>query len=784
MKLSRKFLSDYVDISDIDIKKLADDMTSIGNEYASCGKFVNATGLIIGKVLSCEMHPDSDHLHLCKVDIGKETLDIVCGAPNVREGIKVIVAMDGAELPGGTIKKGKIRGYDSCGMICSIEELGIEHKFLKEEDIKGICELPSDAIVGEDPLKYLNLDDEVIDFELTSNRGDLLSILGMAYEVGALYNRKVNDIETKYDTMIDKSEKFNVSVKTKRCSLFLAKKAFDVKIKESPDFIKKRLMSSGIRPINNVVDISNYVMLETGQPLHFYDLDRLGNEIIVRDAKNDEELVTLDNIKRNLSSDDIVIANKEHAVGLAGVMGGLDTEVLNDTKNILIESAIFDSVSIRLTSKKILRSEASNRFEKGLDPNRTYLAMDRACYLLSKYADAKISNEITVFDESDKNDKVISISINDINGLLGLNIPDKEIISIFNRLGFTVKNNKDILEVTVPSRRIDISIKEDLIEEVARIYGIDKIEGVLPILDTKKGSLNKFIRGIRNKMVNLGLNETMSYTLIPNGETHKFTNDSFDEINLLDPMSDDHKSLRYSLLPSMMMIYDYNSKRNNKDLCIFEIGKNFKKVNDEYYESNSLAVLMTGNYMDGLYKEKVDFYHIKGVMEELLDYLGFNNRYSLVIDDIPQEFHPGSSASIILNGKKIGIIGKVHPNVSKDDIYLMEIYLDLIENLGVGKIEYKEYSKYPSISKDLAFIVNNDITNDDIIKEIKKAGGKYLSKIELFDLYKLDDNRKSLAYNLVFTDQNNTLTDEIVMPLFNKIINDVTSKLKCEIRDK
>ena len=285
-------------------------------------------------------------------------------------------------------------------------------------------------------------------------------------------------------------------------------------------------------------------------------------------------------------------------------------------------------------------------------------------------------------------------------------------------------------------------------------------------------------------MVNLGLNETMSYTLIPNGETHKFTNDSFDEINLLDPMSDDHKSLRYSLLPSMMMIYDYNSKRNNKDLCVFEIGKNFKKVNDEYYESNSLAVLMTGNYMDGLYKEKVDFYHIKGVMEELLDYLGFNNRYSLVIDDIPKEFHPGSSASIILNGKKIGIIGKVHPNVSKDDIYLMEIYLDLIENLGVSKIEYKEYSKYPSISKDLAFIVNNDITNDDIIKEIKKAGGKYLSKIELFDLYKLDDNRKSLAYNLVFTDQNNTLTDEIVMPLFNKIISDVTSKLKCELRDK
>ncbi len=784
MKLSRKFLNDYLDTSDIDIKKLADDMTSIGNEYASCGSFIKATGLIIGKVVSCVMHPDSDHLHLCKVDIGKETLDIVCGAPNVREGIKVIVAEDGAVLPGGTIKKGKIRGYESCGMICSIEELGLEHKFLKEEDIKGICELGEDAKVGEDPLKYLGLDDEVIDFELTSNRGDLLSIIGMAYEIGAIYNRKVNDIELKYPTIKDETDKFKVSVKTNKCNLFLAKKAFNVKIMDSPDFIQKRLMSSGIRPINNVVDISNYVMLETGQPLHFYDLDRLGNEIIVRDAKENEELVTLDNIKRNLSNDDIVIADKEHAVGLAGVMGGLDTEVEKDTKNILIESAIFDNVSIRLTSKKILRSEASNRFEKGLDPNRTYMAMERACFLLNKYANADISSEITIFDESNKDDKIINISVCEINGLLGLNISKEEIINIFNRLGFTVKDSKNDLEVTVPSRRIDISIKEDLIEEVARIYGIDKIEGVLPVLDTKKGCYNKFIRGIREKMVELGLNETMSYTLIPNDLSHQYTNDSFDEINLLDPMSDDHRTLRYSLLPSMMMIYDYNSKRNNKDLSIFEIGKNFKKVNGEYLESSTLAVLMSGNYQDGLYKEKVDFYHLKGVMEELLDYLGFNNRYSLSVTDIPQEFHPGASASIILNGMKVGIIGKVHPNVSKNDIYLMELYLDLIEKLGVGKMEYKEISKYPSISKDVAFIVDNNINNEEIIKEIKKSGGKHLVKIDLFDLYKLDNNKKSLAYNLVFSDQNQTLTDEIVMPLFNKIISDVTSKLKCELRDK
>ena len=782
MKLSRKFLNDYLDIDDIDIKKLAEDMTSIGNEYAECGKFVKATGLTIGKVISCVNHPDSDHLHLCKVDVGNEVLDIVCGAPNVREGIKVIVAMDGAVLPGGTIKKGKIRGYESNGMICSIEELGLEHKYLKEEDIKGICELGDDAKIGEDPLKYLNLDDEIIDFELTSNRGDLLSILGMAYEIGTIYNRKVKNIDLDYPTIKDNTDKFKVSVKTKKCSLFLAKKAFAVTIKESPDFIQKRLIASGIRPINNVVDISNYVMLETGQPLHFYDLDHLGNEIIVRDAKEDEELVTLDNIKRCLNKEDIVIANKNYAVALAGVMGGLSTEVEDDTKNIIIEAAIFDSIKVRKTSKKILRSEASNRFEKGLDPNRTYLAIDRACYLLNKYANANISDKISVYDESNKEDKKINITISDINNLLGLNISKEEIINIYQRLGFTVKENKNNLEVLVPSRRIDISIKEDLIEEVARIYGIDKIEGTLPILDTKKGSYNKLIRGLREKISSLGFNETMSYTLIPNEESHKYTNDSFEEINLQDPMSDDHKTLRYSLLPSMMMIYDYNSKRNNKDLCLFEIGKNFKKVNNEYQETESLALLMSGIYEEGLKKEKVDFYYLKGILEEILDYLGFSNRYSLSVTDIPKEFHPGSSASIILNGKKVGIIGKIHPSISKDDIYLMELYLDSIQEFGVSKIEYKEYSKFPNISKDLAFIVDNEVTNEELIKEIKKAGGKYLVKIELFDLYKLDNNKKSLAYNLLFSDKDNTLTDEIVMPLFNKIIKDVTNKLHCEIR--
>ena len=784
MKLSRKFLNDYLDTSDIDIHTLAEDMTSIGNEYDFCGKLINCTNLVIGEVKECVMHPDSDHLHVCKVDVGNEVLNIVCGAPNVREGLKVIVAKEGAVLPGGTIKKGKIRGVESNGMLCSIEELGLDHKFLKKEDIEGICELGDDAKIGDDPIKYLNLDDEIIDFELTSNRGDLLSILGMGYEIGALYNRKIKLPVTDYPKTKGTMKDFDLQIKTKKCNLFLAKKALNVTITKSPDFIEKRLIASGIRPINNVVDISNYVMLETGQPLHFYDADRLGNTLIVRDALNDEKLVTLDNIERNLSKEDIVIANKDNAVGLAGVMGGLSTEVEEDTKNILIESAIFDNVSVRLTSKKILRSEASNRFEKGLDPNRTYLAMERACYLLNKYANAEIIDDIKVFDESNKDDKKIEITTEEINNLLGLNISKEEIIDIYERLGFTIDEKSNHLIVTVPSRRIDISIKEDLIEEVARIYGIDKIMGTLPILPTKKGSYNKLLRGIREKLADLGLNETMSYTLIPNNEVHKYTIDEFEEINLLDPMSDDHKTLRYSLLPSMMMIYDYNKKRNNKDLCLFEIGKNFKKVEGKYLESKSLAILMTGNYTEGLNKEKINFYHLKGIMEELLDYLGFNNRYSLEVSNLPCEFHPGASASIILNGKRIGVIGKVHPNITKDDVYLMEINLDIIEELGVKKLEYSEISKYPSITKDVAFIVNKEISNEKLMKEIKHSAGKYLTNIELFDLYEMDDNQRSLAYNLVFSDKDNTLTDEIIMPIFEKIIQDITSKFNCELRDR
>jgi len=787
MKLSKKFVSDYVDI-DVDIKTLAEDMTGIGNEYDSCGKLIPATKLVIGEVTECIDHPDSDHLHLCKVNVGEEVLDIVCGAPNVRVGLKVIVALDGAVLPGGTIKKGMIRGCESNGMLCSMAELGLDNKFLTEKDIAGIHELPSDAKIGEDAISYLQLDDEVIDFELTSNRGDLLSILGMAHEIGALYDKKVKDIDVSFkENNEDINDSFEIDIKTENCPLFLAKKVKNVTIKESPEFIKNRLIASGIRPINNVVDISNYVMLETGQPLHYYDSNRLGNVLVVRMAYDSEKLTTLDSVDRTLTSSDIVIANDNEAVGLAGVMGGLTTEIEEDTKDIIIESAIFNPTLIRKTSKKILRSEASTRFEKGLDPKRTYMAIMRSCHLLEKYADAEIVGGMVEYNTLDMSDEIVPITVDKINRVLGINIDKDTILNIFTRLGFTYEENNDEILVTVPTRRTDISISEDLIEEVGRIYGIDNIVGKEMTLPVVPGSVNKNNRMVRNKLAMLGLNETLSYALIPEKEVMKYTTDLFEMVKVLDPMSEDRNTLRHSLIPSLMMIYDYNKARGNKNICIYEVGKGFGKVNGEYQEENKLAILMTGVYSVGLDTKKVDFYILKGILEELLEYLGYQNRYSLKIEDIPSELHPGQSASIILNNVKIGIIGKVHPSVTKDDIYVLEINLEKLFSFRVKEMQYKEISKFPGVNKDLAFVVDKKIPASDIMTVIKKEGGKLLKNISIFDVYegeKIGDNERSIAFSLTFEDASRTLNEEEVMEIFNKIINGVENKLDAKVRDK
>ena len=790
MKLSTNFVKDYVDIpEDVDLKRLAEDMTRVGNEYDSAEKLINVTNVTIGQVKTCEMHPDSDHLHVCTVDVGNEILNIVCGAPNVRAGLKVIVALPGAELPGGiTIKKGVIRGVESNGMLCSMAELGLENKFLTEADKNGIHELPENAPIGEDPIKFLGLDDEVIDFELTANRGDLLSILGMAYEIGAIYDKPVKNIDLSYKEQgEDINNQFKVDIQTPNCSIFLAKKVENVTIKESPDFIKTRLMASGIRPINNVVDISNYVMLETGQPLHFYDADRLGNKIIVRMAKEQEKLTTLDGQERDLTEEDIVIADDKNAVGLAGVMGGLTTEIEENTKNIIIESAIFDAVKIRMTSKKILRSEASLRFEKGLDSNRTYMAIDRACNLLEKYADAKVVTGIVKYDTTEKEDKKISITAKKITDLLGIEISMDEILDVFRKLGFGVKVNEGTIEVSVPRRRLDISIKEDLIEEVGRIFGVDNIEGRLPVFPSKPGSYDKVTRQIRNKMISLGLNETLSYILVNDKEAKMYSTDEYEIVSLLDPMTEERNTLRYSIIPSLVKIYEYNKARSLKDISIFEIGKGFAKHGEEFKEESKLCALMTGEYGLGInHKTQVDFYVIKGVAEELLDYLGYGNRYSFVVkDNFPKEFHPYQTAYISVNNDIVGIIGRLHPNISKEPTFVMEINLDKLLDKKVGKMKFKEISKFPSVKKDIAVIIDKEKTSGEVAMAIKKAASNLLTKVELFDVYtgaNIDENKKSLAYSLTFEDSKKTLTDEEINKEMEKIIEFLSKKLNAELR--
>ena len=565
-----------------------------------------------------------------------------------------------------------------------------------------------------------------------------------------------------------------MNVKTDNCSIFLAKRVENVVIKESPTFIKNRLIASGIRPINNVVDISNYVMLEVGQPLHYYDADTLNGCLEVRMAEENEKLTTLDDVERTLSNEDIVISDGKKAIGLAGVMGGADTEITENTKNIMIESAIFDNVKIRKTSKEILRSEASNRFEKGLDPNRTYMAIERSCHLLEKYADAKIVGGLVKYDTTSLEDTKIDVSLEKVNRVLGTTISKEDVLDVFRKLAFETEVNGDKITVSVPKRRIDISIEEDLIEEVGRIYGVNNIEGKLPSLPLKQGSYNKTLRNIRNKMIDLGLNETLSYILVNDKEATKYTTDNVEIVKLLDPMTEERNTLRYSMIPSLVKIYEYNKARSQKDVSIFEIGKGFYKKDEQYGENLKLCALMTGERYLSVKSKQVDFYDIKGVAEELLDYLGYAGRYSFVVkDELPKEFHPYQTAQISVNNDVVGIIGKLHPNCTKDNVYVLEINLDKLLEKKTGKMKYKEISKFPSVKKDLAVVIDEDITSEEIAKQIKKLAGNLLLGSKIFDVYtgeNIEENKKSIAYSLEFGAADRTLTDDEINAILEKII--------------
>ena len=606
----------------------------------------------------------------------------------------------------------------------------------------------------------------------------------MAYEVGAIYDKKVKEIDLSHKESDEL--KFDLNINTENCKLFLARKVMNVKIQESIPEIKEKLMASGIRPINNVVDISNYVMLETGQPLHFYDADKLNGMIEVRMANEGEKLTTLDSQERTLTSEDIVISNGKEAIGLAGVMGGLDTEITENTKNIIIESAVFDSVKIRKTSNKILRSEASNRFEKGLDPNRTYMAIERACHLLEKYAEGTVVGGTAKYDNIDKEEKKIDITVENINSILGTVIDKKDILDVFRKLDFKYEDNEEKITVIVPTRRIDISIKEDLIEEVGRIYGVDNIEGKNMTLPIRKGTFDRTSREIRNRIINLGLNETLSYILVNSKEAKMFTKGENEEIRILTPLTEEKSVLRQSIITSLYKIYNYNKARNVENISIFEIGKTFYKNNEEYIEENKLACLMEGDYYQGLESKKVDFYVIKGITEEILDYLGYAGRYSFVVNDkIPGDLHPGKSAIISVNNDAVGIIGRVNPQICNDEVYVMEINLDKLLDKKVGKMKYKELSKFPYVKKDLAVIVDKDVLAQDLQKVIKSSGGHLLQDSKVFDIYMgkgIAEGKKSIAFTIELGSNDKTLTDDEIVSTMNKIVEGLEKKFGAELR--
>jgi len=789
MRVSDKWLRELVDIEDT-IEVIADKMLSVGNEYASIEELCPATNLVVGRVVSKHPHPDSDHLNVCEVDLGDKIYQIVCGAPNVDVNQKVIVARVGAKLPGGEIKQSTIRGVESNGMICSLAELGLESKYVTEKDKKGIHVLHEDAPVGVDAKEYLGLNDCYVDYELTANRSDLLSMLGVAYEVGAIYNKKINmPINTVKEISEKACDLIDIENKSTNCSAYLSRIVKNVEIKESPEFIKSRLMSCGIRPINNVVDISNYVMLEYGQPLHFFDLDKVGSKIIVREAENGEKITTLDGEMRTLKDSDIVISDEHHAIALAGVMGGLDTEVTENTKNILIESAIFNPYNIRYTSKEILRSEASMRFEKGVDPNRTESALNRAAYLLSEYAGGDVLSGVVGFNDKDLDDKEIEITTDKINKVLGMEVSKEEIGNIFSRLGFTYKEKDNLFKVYVPTRRLDISIKEDLIEEVGRIHGYKNMLGTLPIIPIKRGkrlSKNKYIKDIKNRLYSLGLNEVITYSLVNKEEIELFKDKSFEYIKVSSPLTEDKMIMRYSLIPSLLKVADYNISRNVKDVNIFETSKIYY-IEDGIKEVNKLSILMTGNYIENTWNNKMisDFYTLKGVLENLLTYLGLIKRYKISTENVPNSFHPGVSAEVLIDNTSIGYIGKVHPNVNKNNIYVLELNLDTLFDIQIKNIKSKDAPKYPSVVKDMAFILDNNINAGDVMTTISRKGGKLVTNVDVFDVFNnIEPGKKSIAFKITFQDVNKTLTDEEVINSFNKIIESVEKEYNAVLRNK
>lgn len=781
MLISNEWLKEYVTIDD-SVSNLAERITRTGIEVDDLIDYTkDIKNLVVGFVKSKEKHPDADKLNVCQVDIGEdEPVQIVCGAPNVDAGQYVIVAKVGGRLPGGIkIKRAKLRGERSEGMICSLQEIGISSNYIPKSFESGIYVFSESQVPGTDALQALYLDDQVMEFDLTPNRADALSMIGTAYEVAALYNTKMTKPETTSNELdLSANDELTVTIENEdKVPYYSARVVHDVTIEPSPIWMQARLIKAGIRPINNVVDISNYVLLEYGQPLHMFDQDAIGSQqIVVRQANEGEKMTTLDDTERELLTSDIVITNGQTPIALAGVMGGDFSEVKEQTSNIVIEGAIFDPVSIRHTSRRLnLRSESSSRFEKGIATEFVDEAVDRACYLLQTYANGKVLKDRVSSGELGAFITPIDITADKINRTIGFDLSQNDIVTIFNQLGFDTEINDDVITVLVPSRRKDITIKEDLIEEVARIYGYDDIPSTLPVFDkVTSGQLTDRqykTRMVKEVLEGAGLDQAITYSLVSKEDATAFSMQQRQTIDLLMPMSEAHASLRQSLLPHLIEAASYNVARKNKDVKLFEIGNVFFANGEGELpdQVEYLSGILTGDYVVNQWqgkKETVDFYLAKGVVDRVSEKLNLEFSYRRAdIDGL----HPGRTAEILLENKVVGFIGELHPILAADNdlkrTYVFELNFDALMAVSVGYINYQPIPRFPGMSRDIALEVDQNIPAADLLSTIHAHGGNILKDTLVFDVYQgehLEKGKKSIAIRLNYLDTEETLTDERV----------------------
>lgn len=778
-----------------DVQSLANKLTNAGFEVESIDPLCTAKGLVVGEILECHAHPDSDHLHVCLVNIGEQKLTIVCGAPNVAKDQKVIVAPIGTILPKLMIKKSIIRGVESVGMICSLLELGVDKRQLSNEQLIGIEVLENNAVVGDDPLISLGLDDVILDVSVTPNRADCNSMFNFVREIGAILNLKVilptisDDLGEKTDLVINST--------TTKCPLFLGKIIRGVSIADSPSWLKVILSAYGIKSINNIVDISNLVMLETGQPLHFYDLDKLPASELTCANDYEGEYLALDGIKYPLLKGDLVIKSGGQVVGIAGIMGGDNTKITETTKNILIESANFDLASIRLTSRRLnIQSEAASRFSKGISKYNTTIAITRAVNLLSDLANVRVCEKQVVFGDTRQSPNLVTLTVDKCNVILNSDFTKSEIASVFDRLGFRYTENHGDFEITIPLYRLDIELPEDLIEEIVRILGFQRVISKLPTMYTTIGSYaenqrnRKMIKVILN---GLGLTEVINYSLV----SQLLINDGClplgNPIELSNPLSEQRKYYRNSLLPSMLETISYNQAHFQNNYAFFEVGNVYGNLGEKQ-ERLSLGI---SNQINLSRWQKLamagDFYVMKGRIEAVLVEFGFDQkRINYQLNDVDNiNFHPQQGAKVFIDKTLVGVFGRIHPkqmaNYSIANCVIGELNLSGIYNLNPGKIKYKVVSKFPSLVFDLSMIVAEEITAKQIIDCVTKSGKDYLIDIDIFDIFKggiINKGSKSVAITMTFQSSVKTLQETDINPVINNIVSSLQNQLKATIRDK